>query len=258
MEIKNMKTLKLFWTILGIGLCSLTFYSCLDDDDINAPSLDKQWLEIITVVLDGENSYYLRRDDGSLLWPINNHNNGYHPEAQVRALVNYTVLGSEADESGYYVAINSVDEKLTKAIAEDRGLENDGFYGTDPVSIAKQPNSGKDYIWIGDDYLNIYFEAYFGGMEKHFVNLVNTNPENPYELEFRHNAYDDPKSYINIGFVAFDLRTLPPTEDGTIDLVIKVKTFDGDKTYNIEYHPNDNERMNNTKAFNGLVMDGLK
>jgi len=258
-----MKTLKLFLVVMGIGLCSLSFYSCLDDGDETTHSLNDRWLQLVTIVPDGENAYYLRADDGKTFWPAVNYN-GYRPKEQTRALVDYTILSDEIGGFDHYVKINFVDERLTKAIAEDRGEENDVIYGTDPVNIAKHSN-GKDYIWIGDGYLNLYFEAYFGGTVKHFVNLVNTNPEDPYELEFRHHAYDDPKSHIAVGFVAFDLRSLLSTDsemkpgipEAPTALAIKVKTPDGDKTYNVEYHPNNNERMN-AKTFDGLVMTGLK
>ncbi len=47
-------------------------------------------------------------------------------------------------------------------------------------------------MWIGDGYLNIYFETLWGGKTAHFINLIQPDAENDYTLEFRHNAYDDP------------------------------------------------------------------
>lgn len=43
-----------------------------------------------------------------------------------------------------------------------------------------------------DGYLTLRFRTVWGGSQKHFVNLLlGQNPDNPYEVEFRHNAYGD-------------------------------------------------------------------
>ena len=43
-----------------------------------------------------------------------------------------------------------------------------------------------------------------GGSQKHFVNLLlGQNPDNPYEVEFRHNAYGDTYGKTDDGLVAF-------------------------------------------------------
>ena len=46
---------------------------------------------------------------------------------------------------------------------------------------------------VEDGYLTLRFRTIYGNTaRKHFVNLISTdNPDNPYEVEFRHNAYGD-------------------------------------------------------------------
>lgn len=216
--------------MLCVGLGSVLLYSCLDDDD--GYSLGKFWIEIVTVVPDG-NTYYLRRDDGTTLWPAATNIPYYRPKEEIRVMANYTILGDSVDKDfDYYVKVNRIDEILTKDIAEDKGAANDSIYGKDPVEIAD--------IWAGDDYLNIYFKTYYRGNVKHFINLIPSEDEEAM-LEFRHNAYGELSGYKQGGLVAFDLSTLDSlnieTPGDSTTLTVKVKTFDGDKIYKVKYAP---------------------
>ena len=121
---------------------------------------------------------------------------------------------------------------MTKPIAKNEGAANDSIYGTSPVSI---PNESS--IWVGDGYLNVYFMTQWGGQKAHFINLLQTDAENdPYSLEFRHNAFDDPAYTSAAGRVAFNLSSLPDTKGETVDLRVKVKTYEGDKTFIVKYN----------------------
>ena len=49
----------------------------------------------------------------------------------------------------------------------------------------------KNGVWIEDGYItfDFYIQRGYNDNVKHFLNLVQTNSADPYELEFRHNAY---------------------------------------------------------------------
>ncbi|WP_432711488.1 NigD-like protein [Phocaeicola coprocola] len=204
--------------------------SCLDDDDenyyyINYPNA------LVTVKSDADDSFFLQLDDSTTLLPVNLASSPFG-DKEVRALANI----EEVDEpSGAYtkaVHINWIDSILTKPIATDLGEENDQTYGTDPVEIVK------DWVTIAEDgYLTLRFRTVWGaGSQPHFVNLLlGNNPDNPYEVEFRHNAYGDTYGESGDALVAFKLDGLPDTEGKTVKLTLKWKSFSGDKSAEFDY-----------------------
>lgn len=247
-----MKTLRFFLMTIGVALSSTLFYSCLNDDD--AYSLGDFWIDLATVVPINDTSYYLRMDDGTTLWPAAPINSYYEPKENQRALVNFTILSDEKDGYDHYVKINRIDNILTKDIAENLGEKNDSIYGTDPVGVSS--------IWVGDNYLNIYLKAYFGGVKKHFVNLIpSTDKSGGLVYELRHNAYDDPSpGYLRGDLVAFrlpDFQTphISPASDSTT-ITVKVKTFEGEKFYNIKFSTK--TKASNAKYFDDVFQEGLK
>ncbi len=109
---------------------------------------------------------------------------------------------------------------------------NDSIYGSDPVEIVN------DWVTIAEDgYLTLRFRTIWGDHNKaHFVNLLaGKDPENPYEVEFRHNAYGDIYGTYADGLVAFKLDSLPDTNGKTVKLKLKWKSFDGDKSVEFNY-----------------------
>lgn len=111
-------------------------------------------------------------------------------------------------------------------------MDNDSVYGTDPVEMIK------DWVTIAEDgYLTLRFRTLWGDRSKaHFVNLlVSKDPANPYEVEFRHNAYGDVYGTEGDGLVAFKLDELPDTEGKTVKLKLKWKSFSGDKSAEFDY-----------------------
>ncbi len=211
--------------MLGLALASFLLQSCLDDDGY---SLDDFMIEVVTVVPTNNNSYYLRRNDGTTLWPAANITS-YRPTKQQRIWANYTLLG-EGGNLGYdyLVKVNGITEILTKEIADNLEEKNDETYGTDPVTIHS--------CYIGDGYLNLRYSALFGGKVAHFINLVKTEEDTPYVLEFRHNAYDDPKYAEAQGRVAFNLRTLPDTAGETVKLKIIYTSTGGEKVIELDFN----------------------
>lgn len=225
-KMRMMKRMKIFVLTVTLLSMSLLFNSCLDDDGY---SLGKYWLGVATVESLDNNQHYFKLDDGTSLWPAAGSYLGHNLNDGQRAWLNYTILSDSLSGFDHYVKINGVDPILTKKIAEDLGEKNDSVYGTDQIKV--------DDIWIGDGYLNMIFAFNYGGTKRHFVNLLPAgDEENVYQLEFRHNAYDDPPATSVPSIVCFDLSDLPDTEGKTVKLTIKVKTFSGNKTYELDYN----------------------
>lgn len=215
------------WIVMmGVLMSTLMLNSCLSDDGY---SLGDMWISVATVESQqNSNDYFFRLDDGTTLWPAAGYYIGQNMEDGQRVLLTYTVLSDELSGFDHYIKVNDIETVLTKQIAEDKGVENDSYYGNDPVLVRK--------ISVGQRFLTIWFEARYGGSKKHFVNLVQMENESiDNYFEFRHNAYDDPASDMLLSPVCFDLKSID-TEGETIELVININTFDGEIAYKVEYN----------------------
>lgn len=213
-----------------VAAFSMSLYSCLDDDDnYNYSKLLPNAL--VTVKTSTDNALFLQLDDSTTLLPVNMTSSPFG-DKEVRALTNFEVLEQSSGEYTKAVHVNWIDSILTKQIAPDLGIENDSIYGTDPVDIMN------DWVTIAEDgYLTLRFRTKWGDSGKrHFVNLLpGNNPDNPYEVEFRHNAYGDDYGPMAYGLVAFNLDSLPDTGEETVKLKLKWKSYDGDKSTEFKY-----------------------
>mgnify|MGYP000813506886 FL=1 len=96
----------------------------------------------------------------------------------------------------------------------------------------------RDRVNIAEDgYLTLRFRTRWGNDGVvHFVNLLTgVNPEDPYEVEFKHNAYGDVNGMSGDALVAFRLNSLPDTEGKTVKLTLKYKSFSGEKSIQFDY-----------------------
>jgi len=202
--------------------------SCLDDDDNDWELVYPNAL--VTVKPIDDNSFFLQLDDNTTLLPINMTSSPFG-DKEVRALVNFSEVNNPSEGYNKAVHINWIDSILTKTIAPRLESGEDEVYGTDPVEIIN------DWVTIAEDgYLTLRFRTIYGDRHKHYVNLLaSTDPDNPYEVEFRHNAYGDVFGSKGDGLVAFNLSSLPDTEGKTVKLKLKWKSFSGDKQTEFEY-----------------------
>lgn len=227
---KKMKTMKKSTLLLTAGLLfgSLFLPSCLDDDnDVNRLYPNA----LVTVKHTGDNTLYLQLDDKTTLLPVNLTTSPFG-EKEVRALVNYKQV--DIPSSGYdqAVHVNWIDSIRTKGMVPNLGDENDQKYGNDPVEIVR------DWVTVAEDgYLTLRFRTEWGYPRVvHYVNLFSTNnPENPYEVEFRHNANGDIGGRLGDGLVAFRLDSLPDTQGETVKLKLKWRSFSGEKSAEFDY-----------------------
>lgn len=224
--IHAMKTLKTFMLLFGILLGSTTFYSCLDDDDSYSEFWRDKTAAIVTIKPLTDNSYYMQLDDSTTLFPTNS----YVPQnlKETRAYVIIKEEDKIVPDYDKAVEVIRMDTLLTKEIAPDLGAENDSYYGTDMLALnGASPWAPGKGAWIEDGYITFDFILRRGSNDniKHFINLVQTNSADPYELEFRHNAYNDSNMAEANGLVSFKLDKLPSTEGKTVKLKIKYKSF---------------------------------
>ena len=224
-----MRTLRFFLLSVGIISIIMIFQSCLDDDDNNWEIVYPNALVTVKPI-DGS-SFYLQLDDSTTLLPTNMQSSPFGNK-EVRALLNFSEVDKPGGEYDKAIYINWIDSILTKSIAPDLGLDNDSVYGTDPVEIVN------DWVTIAEDgFLTLRFRTIYGNYSQaHYVNLLaSTDPDNPYEVEFRHNAYGDVYGAEKDGLVAFNLSNLPDTEGKTVKLKLKWKSFSGDKSTEFDY-----------------------
>lgn len=225
---------KLTFIAVGILLSSLFLQSCLDNDDKDIAIYYPNAL--VTVKHADDNTLFLQLDAETTLLP-KNLNSSPFGDKEVRALVNFSELNEDSKEYSKAVHINWIDSILTKKpVPFAEGLEIDKIYGTDPVEIVN------DWVTIAEDsYLTLRFRTYWGYTHKpHFVNLISgVNPENPYELEFRHNAYGDVYGRTGDALVAFSLKDLPDTNGETVKLKLTWMSFSGKKSVEFNYKTNE-------------------
>ena len=227
---RMMSSSKKWFVMLMAAVASLGFQSCLDDDDDKYAMLLPNAL--VTVKNASDNSCYLQLDERTTLLPVNMKSSPFGGK-EVRALVNYSNVDEPSGAYSQAVYVNWIDSLLTKPMAPNLGeAENDEVYGDDPVEMVA------DWVTIAEDgYLTLRFRTMWGNpSQKHFVNLISTNnPEDPYEVEFRHNAYGDTYGQAGDGLVAFSLASLPDTEGKTVKLTLKWHSFTGDKSVQFDY-----------------------
>lgn len=219
------------WAAVMLLAVAGSLQSCLNDDDDYPYDLLLPDA-LVTVKPVSDDAFYMQVDDNTRLFPTNMKGSPFGSK-EVRALVNYTVENKGVGTPDMDVHVNWIDSLLTKPMAPNLGeTENEAVYGSDPVEIIN------DWVTIVEDgYLTMRFRILSGNKsQKHFVNLISTNnPDDPYEVEFRHNAYGDVTGVPGDGLVAFRLDALPDTEGETVKLTLKWQAFSGEKSAQFDY-----------------------
>lgn len=226
--------MKSFFTLSALFLLTVAFSSCDNDNRTFWPEGSLQ--AIVTVKPAANGAYYMQLDDTTTLIPANDYKPYFGTTEEQRAFVVYMPAGQSPRSVEYAVDVLAMDSILTKPIAENLGaIRNDEIYGDDPVELWD--------VWIEDGYLSFRFSTYFSGNRKHFVNLIRSDETgSPYEVEFRHNAYDDNPGYTGgsglwkgWGWVSFKLDKLPDTQGQTVKLKIKYDSYSGKKVFEMNY-----------------------
>lgn len=217
----------LLLSIVGV-VALMMLPSCTNDDD--SPELLRP-TALVTVCPNADGSFIMQLDNATQLVPTNLKTSPFGTK-EVRALVNYTETNvSPQDKKERNVEVNWLDSIRTKLPVETLGKQDEVKYGNDPVEIVQ------DWVTVAEDgYLTLRIRTLWGSPHAtHILNLVTgTNPEDPYELELRHDAKGDKNGRWGDALIAFNLNKLPRGDAGIAKIKLKWKSFTGDKSAKFE------------------------
>lgn len=226
----------LLFSTVGVAML-LMLPSCVDDNDsieLMRPTA------LVTVCPNADGSFIMQLDDETQLIPTNLKKSPFGTK-EVRALVNYTETNvSPRDKMVRNVEVNWLDSIRTKLPVETLGEQDAAMFGNDPVEIVH------DWVTVAEDgYLTLRIRTVWGYPHAvHILNLVTgTNPEDPYELELRHDANGDINGSWGDALIAFNLNKLPGADAGNAKIKLKWKSFTGEKSaeFEIKMRPVDQE-----------------
>lgn len=217
------KTARLF----VIALAGLLMMSCNKHE--NRPAIVGYDATVTFRPLE-DGSYYLKQDDSTALVVLNEGLKKYpfKDGREKRGLVSY-ILDKDNQANvvvpgykyAYQVTLTAMDTIYTKNPV--RYFEKDeNKYGKDPLGLFITRDVFPTTM-IEDGYLNVCFSIPVGisGIV-HSINLLTgVNPDDPYEVELRHNAQGDVMQTDRAFVTAFPLKDLPDTEGKTVTLTLK-------------------------------------
>lgn len=214
-------------SVILLAMATSMFSSCDLDDNDNEVSFRPTAL--VTVKPDTD-SFFLQLDDSTRLFPVNMTKSPFG-DKEVRALVNYKI--KEGKKSAFQsVHINWIDSIRTKMTVPSLGDKNTATYGNDPVEIVN------DWVTVAEDgYLTLRVRTRWGYNNKvHYLNLLTgVNPENPYEVELRHDAKGDSPIQMGDALIAFNLRELLKGADkDKVKFTLRWNSFSGAKKTEFE------------------------
>lgn len=209
------------------------FSGCVNDDE--GYSLNDFWVGF-GIVQDSD-SHRVIMDNGDVLLQVANSSpfvwydkdyTGEYKEIETgdRVLINFTIVGDDANETGeleaYFVRVNSVKKILMKGIL-DITPENQDSIGNDPIIVQE--------CWVTDSLLNFQLK-YWGRNEVHFINMVKQPGEltaegQPFQLELRHNANDDLEDIPYTAYVSFKLDSLQVEGLNSVTFRVAGTDYDG-------------------------------
>ena len=121
---------------------------------------------------------------------------------------------------GYYAVL-----KWLEPLDEGICTGDASVVGSDGIDI--ELNSR--FTEIDDGFLTIYYTAWWGEHPIHhdFYLVSGLKADDPYYLEFRHNAHGDGHYSKEEGIISFDINSLPPAGDDTKIIHLKWNTIEG-------------------------------
>ena len=223
-----MNNLKLAMGLLSLLTTIFALHSCSTDDDgeaINRPTA----LVTVRPVMEGSDAFVMQLNDSVTLQPTNLKTSPFG-QKEVRALVNYTTEKGNKNSRNVYV--NWIDSIRTKQPVQSQGTIADAQkYGNDPIDIVR------DWVTVAEDgYLTLRIRTAWGSANvKHNINLLTgTNPNNPYEVELRHDAKGDVGGKVGDALIAFNLNNMPHEGKQKIRFTLKWKSYMGNKSLDFD------------------------
>lgn len=219
---------KLLLGSIAVMVSAFALTSC-DSDDTYYYYVPYQANAIVTVKTAENGDWYMQLDDSTTLYATNIHQAPYNKE--VRALVSCYETGGDANGYSKAVFVNQIDSFLTKPAVTCPTGDIDKIYGNDPIEIVKS------WMTVAEDgYLTLRVRTLWGANGKpHYINLLTgLNPDNPYEVELRQNAYGDTQGHWGDALVAFKLNNLPLS--GKTTITVKYQSFSGEKKVDFTFN----------------------
>ena len=232
-----MKRIKTLMLLMVVALTAVSLQSC-DDDDDNYPEFNLATVTLKAPTVDG-GKWFMQLDDSTALEATNIASHPYDNK-ELRAYIRYNDIKDMTNaptsrstiKKMYSVNVLTIDTILTKKM--DPMVENMAeVYGNDPVEVIDSWETVAE-----DGYLNIRFRTRWGNNIKHRVTLVHrTDVNNPYTVEFIHNAHGDINGHGADGMVAFRLDDCFNKDDEPIEITLKWKSYSGEETAKFKYIP---------------------
>lgn len=230
-----MKKIKTLMLLMAVMLTAVSLQSCDTDCDNNGyPAFNLATVTLKAPRTEGA-KWYMQLDDSTVIYAKNIASHPYENK-ELRAYIRYNELQRDMTSSKfpyeYSANILTIDTILTKKM--DPMVENMAeVYGNDPVEVIDSWETVAE-----DGYLNIRFRTRWGNNIKHRVTLVHrTDVNNPYTVEFIHNAHGDINGHVADGMVAFRLDDCFNKGDEPIEITLKWKSYSGEETAKFKYIP---------------------
>lgn len=193
--------------------------SCIDNDNSDSYLPNA----LVTVKADEAGKTYFKVDEGCTLYP-DNLKTALYDGKEVRALVSYKELDKETPGYTKTVELNWVDSIRTKDVVLLQPGESLDKFGHDVIDIVN------DWVTVLEDgYLTLRVRTFWGDVNRrHEINLVgNINPDDPYEVELRHDSKGDTNGRLGDALIAFRLKNLDPDAPSVQSLTVKWKNLNG-------------------------------
>ena len=233
-----MKRIKTLMLLMVVALTAVSLQSCDDDDDDYYPAFNLATVTLKAPKVDG-GKWFMQLDDSTTLEATNIASHPYD-NRELRAYIRYNDIkdmasapaSTSAIQKMYSVNVLTIDTILTKKM--DPMVENTAEeYGSDPVEVVNSWETVAE-----DGYMNIRFRTRFGYNGKHRMTLVHrTDAEDPYTVEFLHDANGDTNGQVADGMVAFRLDDCFNEGNKPIEITLKWKSYSGEKSAKFKYIP---------------------
>lgn len=207
-------------SLLGLAMALIALPSCIDSDN-DAPQ--SYSTALVTVKSTADNKTFLQLDEQTTLFPQNFTSQLYGGK-EVRALMSFNELEMQTPGFSKTIHVNWIDSIRTKDMITLPANTPTDKYGNDPLEVVN------DWVTIaGDGYLTLRLRTLWGNIGRvHTFNLIgNVNPDNPFEVELRHNACGDIHGKMADALIAFRLSALPKQFPPDQRLTLRWKSFDG-------------------------------
>ena len=233
-----MKRIKTLMLLMVVALTAVSLQSCDDDDDDYYPAFNLATVTLKAPKVDG-GKWFMQLDDSTTLEATNIASHPYD-NRELRAYIRDNDIkdmasapaSTSAIQKMYSVNVLTIDTILTKKM--DPMVENTAEeYGSDPVEVVNSWETVAE-----DGYMNIRFRTRFGYNGKHRMTLVHrTDAEDPYTVEFLHDANGDTNGQVADGMVAFRLDDSFNEGNDPIEITLKWKSYSGEKSAKFKYTP---------------------